>query len=509
MADQYDVIVVGAGNGGLLAAATAAKLGKKVLVLEQHNLPGGAASSFVRGRFEFETALHELAAYGPKDNPQPVQQIFHWLGIDLEMHEIPGVYRYIITGEDGFDIALPIGREAVIAAIERAVPGSKAAVSTLFDYGEQCLAAIDMLQAGKSMAEIGQAYPVFVKYATRSYQEVMTELGIPKKAQQMLDAYWCYIGIPSDEFEFPYFAEMLVTYVEHGAYAPQKRSHQLTSALVKSIQEHGGKVWFNAEVEQILTKAGRATGVRVGGQEIRAKAVISNALPTTVFGKLLTEEAVPARARQLENARQRGTSGFLVYLGLNKSAEELGIKDYSVFISSTGDSREQFERQKTIADNDFMIMNCLNLAVPNCSPAGTAILYATQLYADGTWDQVQPGDYQAMKEEIARRVINEYEAATGITIHDAIEEIEIAAPATFARYMHTPNGDIYGYYGAPWDQTMGRLTTLGQDAQPLPHLFFCGGGSYMMDGYSSAYFSGYTVAKLACAQIDKEGESND
>ena len=46
---KYGVIVIGAGNGGLAAAATTAKAGLKTLLLERHNIPGGSASSFVRG----------------------------------------------------------------------------------------------------------------------------------------------------------------------------------------------------------------------------------------------------------------------------------------------------------------------------------------------------------------------------------------------------------------------------------------------------------------------------
>ena len=60
----YDCVVVGAGNGGLSAAAQLAAKGVKVLLLEQHTVPGGFATSFVRGRFEFEASLHQFCDIG-------------------------------------------------------------------------------------------------------------------------------------------------------------------------------------------------------------------------------------------------------------------------------------------------------------------------------------------------------------------------------------------------------------------------------------------------------------
>jgi len=63
---EFDAVVIGAGNGGLTAAATLAGKGMKTLILEQHNLPGGFATSFVRGRFEFEPSLHEISDFGPR-----------------------------------------------------------------------------------------------------------------------------------------------------------------------------------------------------------------------------------------------------------------------------------------------------------------------------------------------------------------------------------------------------------------------------------------------------------
>ena len=67
MTQRYDAIVIGAGLGGLSGATMLAKNGLNVLLLERHNVPGGYATSFVRGRYEFEVALHELSNIGPKD----------------------------------------------------------------------------------------------------------------------------------------------------------------------------------------------------------------------------------------------------------------------------------------------------------------------------------------------------------------------------------------------------------------------------------------------------------
>ena len=78
---DYDVIVIGAGNGGLTASASLAQKGLKVLLLERHNIPGGCATSFCRGRFEFEIALHQLSGLGTPDKPGPLRMNVDKLGI--------------------------------------------------------------------------------------------------------------------------------------------------------------------------------------------------------------------------------------------------------------------------------------------------------------------------------------------------------------------------------------------------------------------------------------------
>ena len=101
MDKQFDVIVVGAGNGGLAAAANTAKAGLKTLLLEKHNIPGGCATSFRRGRFEFEPSLHELCSVGTKERPNTVYKVFEDLGAQIDWQYEHDIFRAIVKGENG------------------------------------------------------------------------------------------------------------------------------------------------------------------------------------------------------------------------------------------------------------------------------------------------------------------------------------------------------------------------------------------------------------------------
>ena len=78
---DYDVVVIGAGNAGLTSAAYLARKGLRVLVLERHNVPGGSATSFCRGRFEFEVSLHQICGIGTEKAPGPLRNLFQRIGV--------------------------------------------------------------------------------------------------------------------------------------------------------------------------------------------------------------------------------------------------------------------------------------------------------------------------------------------------------------------------------------------------------------------------------------------
>ena len=94
---KYDAVVIGAGNGGLAAAIRILQGGYSCLLLEKHNLPGGFATSFKRGRFEFEASLHELNDYGSKEDPGDIRTLFRSLGVEdmIDWVRIPEAYHLI------------------------------------------------------------------------------------------------------------------------------------------------------------------------------------------------------------------------------------------------------------------------------------------------------------------------------------------------------------------------------------------------------------------------------
>ena len=102
-------------------------------------------------------------------------------------------------------------------------------------------------------------------------------------------------------------------------------------------------------------------------------------------------------------------------------------------------------------------------------------------------------DYKKYKNEIAEKYIRDYEQVIGAPVMEHIEEIVIATPVTFARYLGTPEGAIYGYSSETWDNVVSRTAT--QDMEPkIKNLYFCGGHAARGDGYPSAYITGAMTA---------------
>ncbi len=521
MSKTYDVIVIGAGNGGLAAAATCAKAGLSTLLLERHNIPGGSASSFVRGRFEFEPSLHELSGVGTPEEPGMVELFFNRLGAKVDWIKENSTYRLIVPAKEGdedvhlnengvpvqVDVRMPVGFEAFARKLDEVVPGSYESAMAAFDLGDRMYGVFDALGEGENyLGAVSKLrdLPDVMRMTSHTMNEVLDALGMPKKAQGIFDTYWCYMGVPGSRFDFCYFMAMMHGYIKNGASMPHLRSHEMSLSIDKVIRDNGGDIWYNSEVTKVIMKNGKPAGVVIDGEkEVYGKRFICNGMPNFVWNDLFDLKDVPKKQLQMANSRPVAVSLTTVYLGMNKTKEELGFKDYSIFIAPDVDSDKQFEACKSYGSG-YCIINCMNEAIPDFSPEGTCALFLTSMTFDDVMKDVQPQDYKKFKTKVAKDMIETCEKALGIEIQPYIEEIEIALPPTFSRYLNTPQGTPYGYMLDMWDSMLPRTIQYLKD-QPFDNFLFCGASQERGDGYGCAYHTGEKAAKLTIKAL-KEGK---
>lgn len=507
---SYDVVVIGAGNGGLAAAIRVLQAGYSCLLLEKHNLPGGFATSFKCGRFEFEASLHELNDFGSPEEPGEIRTLFRELGVEdkIDWIRIPEAY-HLITTDKQYDCEMPFGIDAYIAKMEQYVPGSKKSMTKFFELCNEVRDAQDYSNSvgGKTDAEYMKThFPNFIKAGSYSVNEVLAALKMPKKAQDILNAYWCYLGVDCDRMSFLHYGSMVIRYITRDAWMPKMRSHEISLALETRIRELGGDIWYHSEAQKILTDdKNTITGVQLtDGTVIPTRHVIANCSPHLVFGKMLDEKSVSEKIVRATNARKFAGRGFSLFLGLNQSAEALGIKSHNYFIYDTADTVKQYGLMKKVETNHVQATVCLNNAYPECSPPGTCILYFTTLFMSDDWGNVSQTDYFKAKDRIANDMITVFERETGCHIRDSIEQISIASPTTYARYCGHPEGVIYGYEAAGWDSLMPRMMMMAEDAKLFPGLRFAGGYAMRASGYSSAYISGDLSGRQTVGDLKKE-----
>ncbi len=442
---NFDVVVIGAGNGGLAAALTLAKAGRSVLLLERHNIPGGCATSFIRGNFEFEVALHQLSGLGSRERPGPLRASLSNMGVldKLEFVEMQNLYRVIFP--DRIDITLKAERGAVVDELCRFFPKESNSIQRFFDlvysFSQQLVEGIFFRDPNISKDK----YPLYFKYAFRNTQEVLDDHFRDPLLKTILSVYWGYMGVPPKQLPFGDLAVLLWAYIEFKPYHLKGGSQALSNALFDTFLQHGGKARLNCAATKILVENGKIQGVITEqGERIETKCVVSNASIIQTYIDLIDRKEIPLSQLDYFKSKTIGPSAFTLYLGLDCNPLDLGIHEATNFILATTDMNRAFDLWRTLEPQEWALFTCYDVSDPDFSPPGKcqAALVALQ-YAE-PWYLVPPYQYAQTKYRYAENMLKLAESVFP-GLRDQIEEAEAATPLTHLRYLGHPDGAIYGF----------------------------------------------------------------
>ncbi|QWF84643.1 phytoene desaturase family protein [Amycolatopsis sp. CA-230715] len=483
---DFDAVVIGAGNAGLTAAATLQRGGLRTLLVERHSVPGGCGTSFRRGRFEFEVALHQLSGVGVEGQERrTLRGLFGKLGVlgKVDFVQEDDLYRAVVPG--CYDVTIPADWDRAAEALETAFPGNRENLRRFFRLVREVTfwraAALRGIPAGK----IDQ---VFFRNALRTLQDVLDEHFDDPRIKHALSAYWPYLGQPPSKLSFQDMAATLFGYLEFKPWHVKGGSQAMSSAIFESFAEAGGTALFTTSVDRILTGGGAVTGVRLSdGQEFSTREVVSNAaLPVTYD---LLDGKTPAAVRADLATRRVGVSGFVLHMGLAAAPAELGFTTSTSFISADLDNDRAYASMRTLEPARSICVSSYDVTPIGFAPPGSTHASLMTLQYASPWQTVPPSEYATTKFAYAETLLDRVEALLP-DVRAAIEEVDVATPVTLERYLGHPGGAIYGY---AQDRTEGWLFRDDENDPPVPGLHVAGAWSGL-GGFQPTLEAGARVA---------------
>jgi all-trans-retinol 13,14-reductase len=471
---KYDIIIIGGGLGGLTAGAKLSREGKKVLLIEQHDRPGGCATTFKRGDYIMEVGLHEMDGPSPSDIKT---KLFNELDVfkNVTFLELPEFYHFI-RGKTEITIPHHPGKAAEI--LKAAYPGEKEGIDAFYSY---------LLFPKKRII-----YPDAPK--DRSLGEFLDSIIHNEDLKLVLLGNLGYFHDDPYSISLGYYSAAQVRYLNNGASFIKGGSQQLSNHLAAYIREHGGEVILNHLATGLIIEDGRLLGVKyrkkrgsenetmeVFGDEI----IVNSSLPGLV--ELLPSKEGAILKNEI-GSQQPGASLLTVYFGFKNSLKNLGHHHYCLFIYD-----ESVKTQQDILENNRGDYSKRNFTFVDygqvdseLAPEGksTGALCCTDYLSD--WENLNAGEYKSKKEEVAEIFLSRMEKIIpGIT--RATDYYEVGTPKTVKRYTLNPAGAVYGFEQKPFK--------LPVDTNKIfDNLHVASAWGKTGGGFSGAIYAGYMCA---------------
>jgi all-trans-retinol 13,14-reductase len=499
MGTSWDTIVIGSGSGGLTAAVALARAGQRVLVLEQHYLPGGWCQSFSLEGYRFSPGVHYLGGLGPGG---ALRRLYEGLGLadDLEFCEMrpDGFDHFVIEGER-FDV--PKGFARYFARLCARFPHEREGLERYFDTIRRVHEGVcrcDRMLSFPAVLGVPFAAPALIAWGLRTQGALLDRTIRDPLLRAILSAQSGNHGLSPSRVSLPIHASMISHYYD-GAFYPRGGAKRLPLALIKALRRRGGQIRLRARVRRIVVDHDRVAGVELeSGERLRASAVISGADPAVTFGELLPPEHGGGERRKARRM-ERSVSLCSVFCGVEMDLRRLGYDSGNYWWYRRRDVGALYERATHSLPGEQV--DGLFLAVTTLKDPGhrhdgrhTLEMFTFVPYAPfARWKGTAPGqrgpEYERLKESLGDRMV---EAAEELIpgLGRAIRFRSVASPLSNDHYCATTEGCAYGTAKTPWQ--VGPFSFAAESS--VAGLYSCG-SSTVSHGVAGTAMSGLIAAQ--------------
>lgn len=468
--EKYDAIIIGSGIGGLVCGSFLAKAGKKVLIAEQHCIPGGYCTSFKRKGFTFDSAVHHIGGCGKWSI---VGRCFSELDIDMDFYHLDPMDHIIFPSRC---IEIPADIDKYKSNLQEMFPDEKDNIEAFFK---------EFIRLYWSIINNKENSILIKKYKYLTYNETLNLFFSDSQLKDILSGQWGYLGLLPDEVSTIGMCQMLINYLKDGAYFPVGGTQEFANAILKRFIDLGGEIMLSAKVTKILTDSDKAVGVVLDYKEIAADIIVSNVDAKQTFNTLLESKVNGNFAQKLDNMKE-SISFFLLYLGVDAEIDLSGLK-----------RGFYYETDAPFTKDNWKYISVPTKVDQRLAPQNKQIIFAL-VSLDKNYDEIT--DWKSFKETHTNSTINYLEKYVP-ELRNHIEVIEAATPKTLERYTLNSKGAAYGW-ALTKDQTgVNRL----QHTTPFNGLYLTGHWTNPGPGISSVVSSGWRVSNVI---LKKEEESN-
>jgi phytoene desaturase len=491
---DYDVIIIGAGLGGLVCGTILAEKGFHVVIFEKKAAVGGCCTSFVRRGFTFDLSVQSIGGCRAGGR---VWRLLDTLGLRdrIELIPLDRAREYHFPDRTIVQYA---ELNAHIEYLSSLFPREQSGIKKIYQVYRSLAAEIDHFPHTLSWfdpSQVERGFPLLFQYRRQTLQELLDAFIQDPVLKVILGIRSSYTLLPASQLSVVAMASLEMSYLQDGVAVLRGKMEDLPLLLAAALAQRKGKLYPRHEVKKIIMEDRKAIGVQIkDGQTITARAVISNADATTTFLQMIGEDFLPTGWTKRLKGMQPSFSYFITYLGL-EGQPELSCSNNEVFPQYDVEREYASIASGEIPATPSYYLLAPSLVNPSHAPQGYSTLclsYKAPYRRTGGWDE-------GAKKTMVEQLLSQAEAMLPDLRRRVVVQVS-STPLTIERMTGNRSGAAYGWAQIPRQAGLYRLSRM----TPIPGLYLAGHWTAPGGGVAAAMASGEITADLIDKRLGEE-----